>query len=131
MRPATDHTAYSSVEDPSFGLPVEEGTRGSNNTYGFCSFLIRQGLTFDVFVQYMDGVLNLKIAKLGFLSSLPYLAMWLVAIIGGQISDLLRDRGVKTVVVRKVNQCIGQAISAVSIIGVGFVSSHTMASATF
>jgi len=72
--------------------------------------------------QFVHNVLGKKISDLGFISSLPFLCMWFVANITGYFADYARGRGVRTVVVRKVCQCFGQAISAIAIVMVGHVN---------
>jgi len=66
-------------------------------------------------------VLKLDMSKLGFLSSLPYVVMWFLATGTGQLADYARDKGVRTIVVRKVCQCGGQLISAAGLIALAYV----------
>lgn len=44
--------------------------------------------------KYMDNVLRFPIKANGLYSSLPYLAMWIVSLSSGYLSDVLINRGV-------------------------------------
>ncbi|XP_033170566.1 putative inorganic phosphate cotransporter [Drosophila mauritiana] len=70
---------------------------------------------------YMYRVLNVNIRTNGIISSLPYLAMWILAIVFGILADCLIRRNCSITVVRKLMNSLGQYGPALALISVGFV----------
>lgn len=64
--------------------------------------------------KYMKTVLKFKIAKNGALGALPFLAMWITAIIGGIITDFVLKRGIMTIGVQR------KVFATVASLGPGF-----------
>lgn len=59
--------------------------------------------------KYMDNVLKFSIKANGLYSSLPYLAMWIVSLSSGYLSDVLINRGVLGITMsRKFFTCLGE-----------------------
>uniref|UniRef100_A0A8C2L7N0 Sialin n=1 Tax=Cyprinus carpio TaxID=7962 RepID=A0A8C2L7N0_CYPCA len=57
----------------------------------------------------------------GMLSALPYLGCWLLALLGGQLADLLRERYlIRTVIVRKAVTIVGMVGPAVFLVAAGY-----------
>ncbi|XP_064646594.1 sialin-like isoform X2 [Lineus longissimus] len=70
---------------------------------------------------YMKDVLKFDMKQNGLFSSLPYVTMLICAIIFGQLADCLRDRGIRTVIVRKVYQFLAFVLPAIFLIAASFV----------
>ncbi|XP_016938903.2 putative inorganic phosphate cotransporter [Drosophila suzukii] len=70
---------------------------------------------------YMYRVLDVNIKSNGLISSLPYLAMWILAIMFGILADCLIRRNCSITVIRKMMNSLGQYGPAVALISVGFV----------
>ncbi|XP_016977009.1 putative inorganic phosphate cotransporter [Drosophila rhopaloa] len=70
---------------------------------------------------YMYRVMDVDIKANGVISSLPYLAMWIVAIGFGMLADFLVRRNCSITVIRKLMNSLGQYGPAVALISVGFV----------
>ncbi|EDX01169.1 putative inorganic phosphate cotransporter [Drosophila yakuba] len=70
---------------------------------------------------YMYRVLDVNIQANGLISSLPYLAMWILAIVFGIVADCLIRRNCSITVVRKLMNSLGQYGPALALISVGFV----------
>ena len=72
--------------------------------------------------KYMHDVLQFDMTQNGILSSLPYLAAWLLSIGGGQLADWLRAPGrLQTGTVRKLFCSAGLLIPGVLLCTVGFL----------
>eukprot|EP00037_Helgoeca_nana_P015170 m.141938 g.141938 ORF g.141938 m.141938 type:complete len:519 (-) comp22892_c0_seq2:155-1711(-) len=71
--------------------------------------------------QYMKNVLGLDISSLGFLSSLPYITAFCVAIGTGQLADRARARGVPTVLVRKACMTAGLGTTSGALLAMAYV----------
>jgi len=84
------------------------------NNWGFYNLL-------TCLPNFMKTVLDYDLQDAGFISSVPYVTMWFVAIATGTLADMARNRGVKTVHVRKFCQCLGQFLSAITIVAAGYV----------
>jgi hypothetical protein len=78
----------------------------------------------------VHSVLGKSISQLGFISSLPFLCTWVVAVVTGYVADYARACGIQTVTVRKFCQCVGQGISAIAIVAVGHVHSSSSSNST-
>ncbi|XP_017038898.1 putative inorganic phosphate cotransporter [Drosophila ficusphila] len=70
---------------------------------------------------YMFRVMDVDIQANGVISSLPYLAMWLLAIAFGFLADCLIRRKCSVTIVRKLMNSLGQYGPAATLIAVGFV----------
>ncbi|EDV45847.2 uncharacterized protein Dere_GG18727 [Drosophila erecta] len=70
---------------------------------------------------YMYRVLDVSIRANGMISSLPYLAMWILAIVFGVVADCLIRRSCSITAVRKLMNSLGQYGPALALICVGFV----------
>eukprot|EP00058_Branchiostoma_floridae_P006270 XP_002591758.1 hypothetical protein BRAFLDRAFT_83531 [Branchiostoma floridae] len=58
---------------------------------------------------YMKEILLFDLTQDGFLSALPYLCMWLVQVLGGQLADKLREQQLlSTAAVRKLFNSLGK-----------------------
>eukprot|EP00038_Savillea_parva_P007854 m.172914 g.172914 ORF g.172914 m.172914 type:complete len:545 (+) comp13610_c0_seq1:313-1947(+) len=79
--------------------------------------------------QYMKNVLGLDMNKLGFLSSLPYICAFVVAIGVGQVADAARANGVRTVIVRKVCQAVGLVVMGGGLLAVAYLDHLTTTTA--
>ncbi|KAH8386997.1 hypothetical protein KR093_003993 [Drosophila rubida] len=70
---------------------------------------------------YMAMVMNVKLKENGFLSSAPYLAMWLMGMVLSFVADYMIRRNVSITVTRKVMNSIGQYGPALSLLIVGYL----------
>ncbi|XP_034118893.1 putative inorganic phosphate cotransporter [Drosophila albomicans] len=75
---------------------------------------------------YMAMVMNVKLKENGFLSSLPYLAMWLNAMLLAFIADFMISKNVSITITRKVMNSIGQYVPAVALFLVGYLHESLM-----
>ncbi|XP_056327550.1 sialin isoform X2 [Danio aesculapii] len=81
---------------------------------------------------YMNDVLGFSIQQNGMLSALPYLGCWLLALLGGQLADLLRERFLfRTVIVRKAFTVIGMAGPAVFLVAAGYTGCNYILAVAF
>ncbi|XP_062375636.1 sialin [Sardina pilchardus] len=81
---------------------------------------------------YMNDILGFSIKQNGMLSALPYLGCWLLALLGGQLADYLRETClVRTVVVRKVFSLIGMVGPALFLIAAGFTNCNYVLAIAF
>ncbi|XP_012989659.2 sialin [Esox lucius] len=81
---------------------------------------------------YMSNVLGFSIKENGALSALPYIGCGLLAVLGGQLADYLREkRFYRTVVVRKVFSLIGMIGPAVFIVAVGHTGCNYILAVAF
>ncbi|XP_064642406.1 sialin-like [Lineus longissimus] len=71
---------------------------------------------------YMRDVLKFDMKQNGLFMALPYVLMSVSVVFGGQIVDILRKRGLKTGLIRKICQTLGCMVPAVLLIGAGFVT---------
>ncbi|XP_076141753.1 sialin [Alosa pseudoharengus] len=72
---------------------------------------------------YMNDILGFSIQQNGMLSALPYLGCWLLALLGGQLADYLRETcQFRTVAVRKAFTLIGMVGPALFLIAAGFTN---------
>ncbi|KAG9337989.1 hypothetical protein JZ751_027326 [Albula glossodonta] len=70
---------------------------------------------------YMNSILGFSIQQNGMLSALPYLGCWLLALLGGQLADFLRESCFfSTVAVRRAFTIIGMVGPAVFLVAVGY-----------
>ncbi|KAF4517149.1 hypothetical protein B566_EDAN006448 [Ephemera danica] len=75
--------------------------------------------------SYMRGVLNFDLTQDGLLSSLPYVAMWIMSLVLGWGSDELLKRGVWSVdISRKLANSIGLYGPATMLVVLSFVEPH-------
>ncbi|XP_074653839.1 sialin-like [Tubulanus polymorphus] len=70
---------------------------------------------------YMKDVLKFNMKSNGLYTALPYMGMFVAAIFGGQVADILRAHGVSTTKVRKGVQFIAFVLPALFTIGTGFL----------
>ncbi|EDW26590.1 GL12902 [Drosophila persimilis] len=70
---------------------------------------------------YMDRILSVNIKANGVLSSLPYLAMWLMAIVFAIVADGLIRHRLSITATRKIMNSFGQYGPALALIVVGYV----------
>ncbi|XP_006638681.1 sialin [Lepisosteus oculatus] len=81
---------------------------------------------------YMKNVLGFNIQENGFLSALPYLGCWILALLGGQLADYLRETWmVSTVRVRKCFSLIGMIGPAVFLVCAGYTGCNYILAVTF
>ncbi|XP_014212242.2 putative inorganic phosphate cotransporter [Copidosoma floridanum] len=71
---------------------------------------------FTVLPTYMDSVLGFSILQGGGLSSLPYVAMWILGFPIGYASDWALSKGYKVVTVRKIANSLGLWIPTAAVI---------------
>ncbi|XP_046544368.1 sialin-like [Haliotis rubra] len=77
--------------------------------------------------QYMKQVLRFNIEQNGLLSSLPYVTLWLINTICGQVADVIRRKGfLSTKNTRKLMNSIGLMLPAVVMVGIGYSGCHPM-----
>lgn len=69
---------------------------------------------------YMAMVMKVKLKANGFLSSLPYLAMWIMAIVFSFIADRLIRNNMSITLARKIMNSLGQYGPAVTLLAVGY-----------
>ncbi|XP_064646592.1 sialin-like [Lineus longissimus] len=74
---------------------------------------------------YMRDVLKFDMKQNGLYSSLPYVIMFVSTIIFGWVADNLRERGFRTVIVRKVYQSLGSILPGAFLVAASFVSCET------
>lgn len=77
---------------------------------------------------YMAMVMNVSLKSNGFLSSLPYLAMWLMAMVFAFIADYLIRKDVSITITRKIMNSIGQYGPAITLLAVGYCDSSLVMS---
>ncbi|XP_068189155.1 sialin [Antennarius striatus] len=71
---------------------------------------------------YMDSILHFDLKSNGFLSALPYLGGWLMAIVSGFLADyMIRRKIFSLTVVRKLFTAVGLLSSAGFLLGVAYV----------
>ncbi|XP_034652283.1 putative inorganic phosphate cotransporter [Drosophila subobscura] len=70
---------------------------------------------------YMDRILGVDLKSNGVLSSLPYLAMWVMAIVFAIVADRLIRRRLSITTTRKIMNSLGQYGPAVALIVVGYL----------
>ncbi|KAI4903222.1 hypothetical protein NFI96_021620 [Prochilodus magdalenae] len=81
---------------------------------------------------YMNDVLAFNIQQNGFLSALPYLGCWLLAMGGGQLADYLRETCLfRTVKVRKAFTIIGMIGPAVFLVAAGYTNCDHVTAVVF
>ncbi|XP_074656227.1 sialin-like isoform X5 [Tubulanus polymorphus] len=89
------------------------------NNWGFYTLL-------TCLPTYMKEVLHFDIKKNSFLSAVPYLVFWVLAICSGQIADYLRFKGIlSTTTVRKIFNTLGLGLPVFCLIGLSFVKCNT------
>ncbi|KAL7745265.1 hypothetical protein ACLKA6_008309 [Drosophila palustris] len=69
---------------------------------------------------YMAMVMDVELKANGLYSSLPYLAMWIMAMLFAFIADLLIRKDVSVTITRKIMNSIGQYGPAVTLLTVGY-----------
>ncbi|TRY97193.1 hypothetical protein DNTS_015798 [Danionella cerebrum] len=81
---------------------------------------------------YMKDILGFSIQQNGLLSALPYLGCWLLALMGGQLADFLRERFlIRTVIVRKVFTLVGMVGPAVFLLATGYTDCNYILAVAF
>ncbi|XP_076472677.1 sialin-like [Babylonia areolata] len=70
---------------------------------------------------FMKEVLHYDIKENGLLSSIPYMAMFVVSIIGGHVADFLRAHCISTRLTRRLYQATSFLGAGACLVGVGFV----------
>uniref|UniRef100_A0A8C2HTX3 Sialin n=1 Tax=Cyprinus carpio TaxID=7962 RepID=A0A8C2HTX3_CYPCA len=81
---------------------------------------------------YMNDILGFSIQQNGMLSALPYLGCWLLALLGGQLADLLREKYlIRTVIVRKAFTIVGMVGPAVFLIAAGYTGCNYVLAIAF
>ncbi|XP_043111450.1 sialin [Puntigrus tetrazona] len=81
---------------------------------------------------YMNDILGFSIQQNGMLSALPYLGCWLLALLGGQLADLLRERYlIRTVIVRKAFTIVGMVGPAVFLVAAGYTGCNFVLAVAF
>ncbi|CAB1343611.1 unnamed protein product [Coregonus sp. 'balchen'] len=81
---------------------------------------------------YMSDVLGFSIKENGALSALPYIGCGLLAVLGGQLADYLRENCFyRTVVVRKAFSLIGMIGPAVFIVAAGYTGCNYILAVAF
>lgn len=69
---------------------------------------------------YLKGILHFDISENGLISSLPYIAQWIVSASAGQVADFIRSRGIlSTTVTRKVFNSVGFFLQGCFLMGAG------------
>ncbi|KAL0883516.1 hypothetical protein ABMA27_016881 [Loxostege sticticalis] len=77
---------------------------------------------------YMSKVLNVDIKRNGLYSSLPYLAMYVMTLFFGWLSDMLRAKNIMSIRnIRRTANTIGMVVSGVFLVVFGFVQSTGLA----
>jgi MFS family permease len=71
--------------------------------------------------EFMRQQLNYDIKKIGAIAAMPYLACFVVSIIGGLAADYAIKRGVSRTHVRKAAQTVGELIPAITIVVAGYL----------
>ncbi|KAI2657840.1 Sialin [Labeo rohita] len=81
---------------------------------------------------YMNDILGFSIQQNGMLSALPYLGCWLLALLGGQLADLLREKYLfRTVIVRKAFTIVGMMGPAVFLVAAGYTGCNYVLAVAF
>ncbi|XP_016323166.1 sialin-like [Sinocyclocheilus anshuiensis] len=81
---------------------------------------------------YMNDILGFSIQQNGMLSALPYLGCWLLALLGGQLADLLREKYlIRTVIVRKAFTIVGMVGPAVFLVAAGYTGCNYVLAIAF
>uniref|UniRef100_A0A915JZM4 Major facilitator superfamily (MFS) profile domain-containing protein n=1 Tax=Romanomermis culicivorax TaxID=13658 RepID=A0A915JZM4_ROMCU len=82
-------------------------------------------------LSYMRDVLGMRIQNSGFWAAMPHVVMSIVVLVGGQIADHLRQKGIlSTTSVRKIFNCGGFGMEAVFLIICAYTRSKTGAIAS-
>ncbi|KOB57843.1 BmPI-T1, partial [Operophtera brumata] len=77
---------------------------------------------------YMNHVLGVEIKKNGFLSSLPYVAMYFTALVFGWLADYTANKKLLSIVnIRRIANTTGMVLSGCCLIGFSYVTSTTPA----
>ncbi|XP_076472601.1 sialin-like [Babylonia areolata] len=71
---------------------------------------------------FMKEVLHYDVKENGLLSSIPYMAMFVVSIIGGHVADFLRAHCISTRLTRRLYQATSFLGAGACLVGVGFVN---------
>ncbi|KAH8395974.1 hypothetical protein KR222_000604 [Zaprionus bogoriensis] len=71
---------------------------------------------------YMATIMHVEIKANGVLSALPYLAMWIMAMVFGFVADALIRRNVSITTTRKIMNSLGQYGPAMALLAVGYAS---------
>jgi len=71
--------------------------------------------------SYLADILHFQIQQNAFLSALPYVLMWLVIIIGGQLADFLRRNYLSTQSVRRIFNSTGMFCQLLCLLGLAYV----------
>lgn len=81
---------------------------------------------------YMSKILGFSIQQNGMLSALPYLGCWLLALLGGQLADLLRERYlIRTAYVRKAFTIVGMVGPAIFLVATGYTGCNFVLAVAF
>ena len=88
---------------------------------------MQSDVVFETFPKLgLQDVLGLSLTKLGFLSSVPYLCFFVVALVSGYIADEARSRGHKTVGRRATSvppYCTTRAVTSPSVSSTSWLTS--------
>uniref|UniRef100_A0A8C9RUP2 Solute carrier family 17 member 5 n=1 Tax=Scleropages formosus TaxID=113540 RepID=A0A8C9RUP2_SCLFO len=81
---------------------------------------------------YMSNILGFSIQQNGMLSALPYLGCWLMALLGGQVADRLRETCLfSTATVRKALSVTGMVGPAVFLLATGYTGCNYILAVVF
>ncbi|XP_076472441.1 sialin-like [Babylonia areolata] len=72
--------------------------------------------------MFMKEVLHYDVKQNGLMSSIPYITMFVVSIIGGHVADFLRAHCISTRLTRRLYQATSFLGSGACLVGVGFVN---------
>ncbi|XP_004693382.1 PREDICTED: sodium-dependent phosphate transport protein 4 isoform X1 [Condylura cristata] len=77
---------------------------------------------------YISSVFNVNIRENGFLSALPFLAAWVVGVLGGQLTDFLLTKNFRLVTVRKLATVLGTFPPSAFLVGLPYLTSSYITS---
>ncbi|KAM3862824.1 sialin [Diretmus argenteus] len=80
---------------------------------------------------YMSDILGFSIQQNGVLSALPYIGCAVLAVLGGQLADYLRETCLSTATVRKAFSLVGMVGPAVFLVAAGFTGCNYVLAVTF
>eukprot|EP00056_Hartaetosiga_gracilis_P007296 m.106573 g.106573 ORF g.106573 m.106573 type:complete len:542 (-) comp12676_c0_seq1:125-1750(-) len=87
----------------------------TTNNWGFYTLL-------TCLPTYLNDVLHFDISSGGGLSALPYLSLFIIAFLSGQIADTLRSKGYSTTIVRKGFNTLSYTLGAGFLLLCGYTS---------
>ncbi|XP_064172036.1 sialin-like isoform X2 [Anguilla rostrata] len=123
LSPTTSHIPWASI----FTSPSVWAIVVAHFSYNWTFYTL-----LTLLPTYMNNVLGFSIKENGFLSALPYLGSWALALLGGLLADWLRERWlISTVAVRKGFSLAGMIGPAVFLVAAGYTGCDYVMAVSF